>query len=76
VLVRPERVRPGGSADHVNEFAGTLTRDRFLGALRRFDLAAPGGIIVGETAEAGSIDRVHVRPEHVTILNDESPQRT
>lgn len=76
VLVRPERVRPGRAADHINEFAGTPARDRFLGALRRFDLAVPGGVIVGETAEADPIANVHIRPEYITILTDEPQRRT
>jgi len=73
VLVRPERVRPGPAPDGVNTFAGTLARDRFLGALRRFDMAVPGGTITGETGEAGAIDQVHVRPEHVQLLPGDSP---
>ncbi|MGQ0662883.1 MAG: ABC transporter ATP-binding protein [Pseudomonadota bacterium] len=71
VLVRPERVCVGAAADGVNGFAGRLVRDRFLGAVRRFDLAAAGGVIVGETAQPGDVDFVHVRPEHVQLLPDE-----
>jgi putative spermidine/putrescine transport system ATP-binding protein len=72
VLVRPERVRAGRGAGHVNTIAGTITRDRFLGALRRFDLAAGGGDIVGETAESGPVTEVHFSPDHVHILPDAS----
>jgi putative spermidine/putrescine transport system ATP-binding protein len=72
VLVRPERVRPGRSAEGINTIAGTVARDRFLGALRRFDLAVEGGVIVGETADAGAIAAVHVDPQHVRLLPDAS----
>jgi putative spermidine/putrescine transport system ATP-binding protein len=76
VLVRPERVRPGGSADRVNTLTGTLARDRFLGALRRFDLAVNGGIVVGETADNGAVTEIHISPQHVRILpNPTSNQR-
>jgi putative spermidine/putrescine transport system ATP-binding protein len=72
VLVRPERVHAGRSADGINTIAGTVTRDRFLGALRRFDLAVGGGHIVGETAESGAVTEVHFSPAHVHILPDAS----
>jgi len=76
VLVRPERVRPGRSASGVNTVAGTVTRDRFLGALRRFDLAVHGGVIVGETADAGTITEVHVDPHHVRLLPEPTQRRS
>jgi putative spermidine/putrescine transport system ATP-binding protein len=67
VLIRPERVRlgPGGG---VNGFRGRLCRDRFLGAVRRFDLEVPGGVITGETGERGEIESIHVPPEAVQLL--------
>jgi len=68
VLVRPERVRPGPSPDAVNTFAGTITRDRFLGSLRRFDFAVAGGTLLGETNAPGSIEVVHFPPAAVQIL--------
>jgi len=43
VLIRPEVIRPAESANGPNRFAGSVTRDRFLGALRRFDFTLPGG---------------------------------
>ncbi|MCA3634541.1 MAG: ABC transporter ATP-binding protein [Methylobacterium sp.] len=43
VLIRPEVIRPAESATGPNRFAGSVTRDRFLGALRRFDFTLPGG---------------------------------
>ncbi len=75
ILVRPERVRPGSSPDRVNTIAGTVTRDRFLGALRRFDFAVDGGLIVGETADSGAIAEVHVEPKHVHILPETPPNQ-
>jgi putative spermidine/putrescine transport system ATP-binding protein len=75
VLVRPERVRPGSSANRVNTLSGTVMRDRFLGALRRFDLAIKGGVIVGETADSGAITEVHVDPRHVRLLPEPTQRR-
>jgi putative spermidine/putrescine transport system ATP-binding protein len=72
VLVRPERVRAGRGAGRDNTIAGEVTRDRFLGALRRFDLTVGGGLVVGETAESGAITEVHFSPDHVHILPDAS----
>jgi putative spermidine/putrescine transport system ATP-binding protein len=68
VLVRPEQVRPGRSPDGANTFAGTVTRDRFLGSLRRFDFAVEGGTLLGETGVPGDIDVVHFSPAAVQIL--------
>jgi putative spermidine/putrescine transport system ATP-binding protein len=75
VLVRPERVSAGGASDGVNGFTGRLVRDRFLGALRRFDLAVSGAIITGETTESGSIEAVHIVPDHVRVLPAEVDAR-
>ena len=71
VLVRPEHVRLGTGAERDNRFAGTVARDRFLGAQRRFDFATGGGTLAGITAARAVIDAVHVAPEDVTILDPE-----
>jgi putative spermidine/putrescine transport system ATP-binding protein len=68
VLVRPEGVRLGAAPDGANTFRGRLVRDRFLGATRRYDLEVPGGTIVGETPDAGSIDVVHIPPDRVQVI--------
>ena len=68
VLIRPEGVRLGAAPDGVNTFRGRLVRDRFLGATRRYDLEVAGGIIVGETPEAGGIDVVHIPPDRVQVI--------
>ena len=68
VLVRPERVRPGAAKDRVNTFTGTLTRDRFLGSLRRFDFAVAGGAVLGETDVPGAFELIHFPPAAVQIL--------
>jgi putative spermidine/putrescine transport system ATP-binding protein len=75
VLVRPERARPGRRPDGVNTLTGTVTRDRFLGALRRFDLAVAGGTITGETADSGAITEIHIDPQHVRILSEPNQRR-
>ncbi len=43
VLIRPEAIRPADHAEGSNRFAGSVTRDRFLGALRRFDFTLQSG---------------------------------
>ena len=68
VLVRPERIHIGRSDDGVNSFQGQVTRDRFLGSLRRFDLAVENAIILGETGQRGAIDAVHIPPEYIQLL--------
>jgi len=52
VFVRPERVEPiiGASpVDQPGSFAGTMSMDRYLGPIRRIDLAVAGGLIRLET---------------------------
>jgi len=68
VLVRPERVAVGPAPDGGNSFSGRVVRDRFLGAVRRYDLAVADSIIFGETGRRGRIDSVHIEPEHVQLL--------
>ena len=68
VLVRPEQVRVGPAPDGVNTFAGRVTRDRFLGSVRRFDFATGGGMLLGETSQDGNIDVVHIPPAAVRVL--------
>ncbi|HEX3179024.1 MAG TPA: ABC transporter ATP-binding protein [Methylomirabilota bacterium] len=71
VLVRPENVRLGAAPDSINTFRGRLTRDRFLGATRRYDLEVLGGTIVGETSQPDAIDVVHIPPERVQVITDQ-----
>lgn len=68
VMVRPERVELGASADGSNTFAGRLERDRFLGSMRRFDLAVEGGVITGETDELDPVNVVHIPRKYVHLL--------
>jgi putative spermidine/putrescine transport system ATP-binding protein len=68
VLVRPEKLRLGPAADDVNSFRGSVTRDRFLGSLRRFDFQCGDTILLGETSEMNDISQVHILPGSVQIL--------
>jgi putative spermidine/putrescine transport system ATP-binding protein len=68
VLVRPEKVRLGMAADDVNSFRGIVTRDRFLGSLRRFDFQCGNTTLLGETSEMSDISQVHILPASVQIL--------
>lgn len=68
LLARPEAIRTDPPDDAVNRFAGTLVRDRFLGSLRRYDLAVPGGTILGETLSRADIRSVQIPPDCLRIL--------
>jgi putative spermidine/putrescine transport system ATP-binding protein len=68
VMVRPERVELGASTDGSNTFSGKLKRDRFLGSMRRFDLAVEGGVITGETDELDPVDVIHIPTKYVHLL--------
>jgi putative spermidine/putrescine transport system ATP-binding protein len=68
VLVRPERIRPGEGPDGRNTVRGVIVRDRFLGAVRRFDLAAGAATVTVETADGHPAPVVHLPPEAVQVL--------
>ncbi len=68
VLVRPERVAPGPAPDGINQFSGTIARDRFLGSMRRFDLSVGGGTVTVETKETSRIDTIHIAETSIQIL--------
>jgi putative spermidine/putrescine transport system ATP-binding protein len=70
VLVRPENVSVGRGDLDENTFHGRIVRDRFLGAVRRYDLAVGDAVILGQTGHRGVIDAVSIRPEHVKLLPD------
>lgn len=68
VLVRPEGLRLGPAAEAVNSFTGTVTRDRFLGSFRRFDLQCGGVTLLGETSHMGEISEIHIPPASIQLL--------
>ncbi|MBL0712638.1 MAG: hypothetical protein JJV98_02950 [Desulfosarcina sp.] len=68
VLVRPENITVGHANDPINLFKGKIVRDRFLGAVRRYDLSIQDSVILGQTGIRGRIDAVSIRPEHVRLL--------
>ncbi|MFV0423802.1 ABC transporter ATP-binding protein [Oleidesulfovibrio sp.] len=67
-LVRPENVLTAQSPDGTNQFGGNIIRDRFLGAMRRYDLAVGDSVILGQTGERTAIESVYIAPEHVRLL--------
>ena len=73
VLVRPEAVEALAEAPAPGPgvFAGAVTRDRFLGSLRRFDFTVEGGAVLGETAARGPIAAVRIPSEAVHPLPPE-----
>jgi putative spermidine/putrescine transport system ATP-binding protein len=70
VLVRPEAIRPVMAADGINRFAGSVTRDRFLGSLRRFDFTLSGGakLMVEVDHRVASPPAVELPPEAVLVI--------
>jgi putative spermidine/putrescine transport system ATP-binding protein len=68
VLVRPENITVGHTEEAVNCFTGRIIRDRFLGAVRRYDLAIEHTVILGQTGTRAPIEAVSIRPEHVRLL--------
>ncbi len=78
-MVRPERVQPTldgkGQANVPNQLQGTVSKDRFLGAVRRFDLEIAGGMVQGETTIRDPICRVSIPPEAIRLL-PASPTKT
>lgn len=71
VLVRPEQVIPLETAPaqaSPNVFAGPITQDRFLGAVRRFDLTVAGGVVKVETNLRGAVTAVSIPPHAVRLL--------
>lgn len=70
-LVRPEQVIPlesPPSKNIDNTFAGTMIRDRFLGAIRRYDMQIGDCTVQGETNFRGGIGAVTIPPEAVRLL--------
>ncbi|WP_300670883.1 ABC transporter ATP-binding protein [Desulfoluna sp.] len=68
VLVRPENIGIGKATDGINALTGAVVRDRFLGAIRRFDLSVGPSLVLGQTGIRGPIDSINIRPEHVRLL--------
>ncbi|MCC7276261.1 MAG: ABC transporter ATP-binding protein [Alphaproteobacteria bacterium] len=68
VLVRPERIFPGPPPDGVNGLEGRVVRDRFLGAVRRFDLDVAGTLVLGETSDRRTIAAVHIPPDGIQLI--------
>jgi len=73
LLIRPESLDPHPPADAANRLRGSLGRDRFLGASRRYDLTLPGGLLLGETLFRGPIDEVAIPPEAIRLLPPAPP---
>ncbi|MCP5152570.1 MAG: ABC transporter ATP-binding protein [Ectothiorhodospiraceae bacterium] len=73
VMVRPESVLPvEADSPGPNRFLGHLAHDRFLGSVRRYDLAVEGGVIRGETRHRMSLSAVRIPPEAVRLLPEAS----
>ncbi len=68
VLIRPEGLRLGRTADAVNNFSGVVTRDRFLGSFRRFDFQSGTTTLLGETSDMGEISNIHIPANSIQLL--------
>jgi putative spermidine/putrescine transport system ATP-binding protein len=70
-LVRPERIEPLSHPPRLNvagEFAGTASADRFLGSVRRVDLAVGAGMVRVETHRREPVVAIRIPPEAVRLL--------
>jgi putative spermidine/putrescine transport system ATP-binding protein len=74
ILIRPEAIRPVAAADGVNRFAGVVTRDRFLGSLRRFDFTLSGGakLMVEVDHQVAPPPAIELPPEAVLVIASSS----
>ncbi len=75
VLVRPERVAPAdpsialpAGTPPAGHFRGRPVADRYLGPIRRIDLAVDGGLIRLETHGRGQVDTVSIPADAVRLL--------
>ena len=70
VLIRPEAIRPAESATGPNRFAGCVTRDRFLGAMRRFDFALGDGqcLMIEAESHVASPSAIELPPVAVQVI--------
>lgn len=70
-FVRPERVQPitlPSAPVEPGRFSGTIEADRYLGPIRRIDLAVPGGRIRLETHLRGPVTSVEIPPDAIRLL--------
>ncbi|MEW6262327.1 MAG: ABC transporter ATP-binding protein [Thermodesulfobacteriota bacterium] len=75
ILIRPERMETTESdqdrafvSSSLNYFPCSIVRDRFLGAVRRFDALVNGVKLLGETNKRGPINGLMIPPENIQIL--------
>jgi putative spermidine/putrescine transport system ATP-binding protein len=71
VFVRPERIEPilgDLEAGKPGTFAGTMSADRYLGPVRRIDIAVAGGVIRVETHLRGAIAGVAIPRDAIRVL--------
>lgn len=71
VFVRPERITPtldGAAPGASNHFEGLVAADRYLGPIRRIDLAVPGGLVRLETHLRDVVTAVRVPVDAVRLL--------
>ncbi len=73
VLVRPERVLPHAEPAAENSFRGRVVSDRFLGPVRRIDLAVEGGMIQLETHSQDVVAAASIPRAAVRLLPVETP---
>jgi len=72
VCFRPEALRIGPDpSDGANRFDGRIVRDRFLGSIRRFDFAVPGGVLLGETSWRGEVAQLSLPPDAIRLIPTE-----
>jgi putative spermidine/putrescine transport system ATP-binding protein len=68
VMVRPEKIRIADRADGENSFPCRVLRERFLGPVRRLDLAVRDVVLEAEASIGGPVNAVTIPPDAVTPL--------
>jgi putative spermidine/putrescine transport system ATP-binding protein len=70
VLIRPEGIRIGNGSGDASGIAGQITRDRFLGSLRRFDFQTASGVtLLVETDDPLAEPRmIELPPDAVQVI--------
>lgn len=70
VLIRPERINCDQINTQINLISGQITRDRFLGSLRRFDFRTDDGTVLTVESQGSFLPTsIQIPPEAIQIVD-------